>query len=94
MAHKPCDEGVQWLAWSWDDLLKAVVVIAGIKARVGDLNLQATTDNAAGTSVSGTWRAHRVLTVIATRLARQYPLTVAENGAILVTGKRATLQNA
>src|SRR2546429_201770 len=68
---------------SFDDLAKAAVVVAGVVAGIGLLGLSAA-DDAAGSTVTRTGRAHRVLTVIAARLARQDALAVAEHRAVLV----------
>src|SRR5256885_8542796 len=65
---------------SFDDLAKAAVVVAGVVAGIGLLGLSAA-DDAAGSTVTRTGRAHRVLTVIAARLARQDALAVAEHPA-------------
>ena len=53
------------LQGSLDDLLKAVVVVTGIKTGIGQLGLQPSADDAPRAAVSGTGSAYRVLAVVA-----------------------------
>lgn len=76
----------------FDDLLEAVVVIAGVEACIRGLGLQATAGDALCPTVTGSGGTHGVFAVVATGLTRQYALAVAEDRAVFVAGEGAALR--
>lgn len=73
------------------DGLKAGVVVGSVVTHVGLGRLDAAADNAPRAAAARTGGFHGVLTVIAPTGGGQQSLAVAEYGAVLVIGERATL---
>src|SRR4051812_41108266 len=78
---------------SLHDPMKTAVVIFGIKTGFRFRRRVAAADDPAGTTVARAGRLHRVLVVVAARLAREPLFTVAEDDAILYIQKRTTKMN-
>src|SRR4051812_43148547 len=74
---------------SLHDPMKTAVVIFGIKTGIWFRGHVAAADDPAGTAVARARRRHGVFAVVATRLARQALLAVAEYHAVLRIRERA-----
>src|SRR5471032_2916530 len=69
--------------------MKTVVVIFGIKTGIWFRRLLAAADDSTGAAIARAWRRHGVLVVVATGLALQALLVVAEHHAIARKRERA-----
>src|SRR5574337_591899 len=78
---------------SFHDASKARVVVAGVVTGLGALRLTAAADDPPRAAVPGAGSLHGVFAVVAPRLGREDPLSVAEHAAVLAVFEGAAQMN-